>query len=168
MLGQSKPGKTSRNQNNIYLMFYGLSLSCPSCLLNEDSSALPWHKKQSCKRGWSDILELQCQQAKQTPSTPSKVHLVSRYERLVSAVPQVAAIAVRFRALQKQVVILLVSHHQKPSESENVWGAPETQSLAEFPWLWACYYESETGMRSLSADWVSASITPQLPFASEG
>lgn len=75
MLGQSKPGKTSRNQNNIYLMFYGLSLSCPSCLLNEDSSALPWHKKQSCKRGWSDILELQCQQAKQTPSTPLKFTL---------------------------------------------------------------------------------------------
>lgn len=57
--------------------------------------------------------------SKADPQHPSTLDLVSRYERLVSAVPQVAALAVRSLAIQKQV-ILLVSHYQKPSESENV------------------------------------------------
>lgn len=43
----------------------------------------------------------------------------------------------------------------------------EAQRLAEVPWVWARYHEPETHMRSLTADWVSASFTPQLPSTSE-
>lgn len=81
--------------------------------------------------------------SKAYPQYPSKLHLALRYERLVSAVPQVAAIAVRFLALQERIVILLVSHYQKPSESENVWVAPESTksgrislALSMLLWIW--------------------------------
>lgn len=77
-LGHTKPGHTSRNQHNIFLLFYCFQSLLPTLLpkLGQLSSSMTWELEWG-KRGYSDVLKLQdnAPQAKQAPSTPLNLHL---------------------------------------------------------------------------------------------